>query len=67
MAIKLPEDDDTLLEPKEALPFVGKGNERTLKRWRDLGEGPAYVRVGRSIYYRTGAIRSWLLAHERAA
>jgi hypothetical protein len=64
MAIELPKDDDILLDQSEALALLGKRCERTLKRWRELGTGPAYVRVGRAIYYRSGAIRQWLLGLE---
>ena len=40
---------------------------RTLRRWRALRESPPYVRIGRQIFYRSDAVRAWLLARERAA
>ena len=36
---------------------------RTLQRWRMLGCGPAYFRIGQTIYYRTEDV----LAFEAAA
>lgn len=38
---------------------IGK-SVRTLRIWRNRRFGPAYTRIGRAIYYREEAIRSWL-------
>lgn len=32
----------------------------TLRRWRVLGEGPRYIRVGRNIRYMKGDLEQWL-------
>ena len=40
---------------------------RTLKRWRNLREGPPFIRIGRQIFYRREAVRDWLLSREHAA
>jgi predicted DNA-binding transcriptional regulator AlpA len=32
----------------------------TLQSWRSVREGPAFVRAGRSVLYRTAAITEWL-------
>ena len=37
---------------------------RTIRRWRELGDGPAYVLLGDSIYYRGSALRDWLQKKE---
>jgi hypothetical protein len=37
---------------------------RTLKRWRSLREGPPFIRIGRSVFYRREAVRAWLLDRE---
>jgi hypothetical protein len=42
-------------------------NPRTLKRWRDTGEGPPHLRIGHAIYYRRSAVRDWLLKREQEA
>jgi Helix-turn-helix domain len=42
---------DGLLVEREAAALLRKP-ERTLRQWRYLGRGPAYVRVGNSIRYR---------------
>lgn len=39
--------------------------ERTLRNWRRLGIGPAYIRIGRKIFYSDSALESWLKAMER--
>ena len=38
---------------------------RTVMRWRERGEGPPFVRLGKTVLYRKAAIREWLLAKER--
>jgi helix-turn-helix protein len=38
---------------------------RTVRRWRDVHQGPAFTRLGRRILYRRGAIADFLLAQER--
>jgi hypothetical protein len=58
MAIELL-DNDPLLSQYEAAAELHK-HPRTLKRWRDLGEGPSYVKMGQAVLYRRGAIRQWL-------
>jgi predicted DNA-binding transcriptional regulator AlpA len=62
MALDILENDPLLHEDEAAVEL--HRHSRTLKRWRDLGEGPAYVRIGREVLYRRSAIRQWLLARE---
>ena len=57
--------DDLLSEDQLASEL--KRNPRTIKRWRDLREGPPHLRIGRSIYYRRDAVRQWLLNIEQGA
>lgn len=38
---------------------------RTVQRERALRKGPAFVKLGRKIYYRKAAIEAWLLAQEQ--
>jgi predicted DNA-binding transcriptional regulator AlpA len=35
-------------------------SEATLRHWRAVGRGPAFLRVGRHIRYRSSAIEAWL-------
>ena len=37
---------------------------RTLRKWRQTGEGPPFVQVGRRILYRDEARAQWLIARE---
>lgn len=39
--------------------------ERTLDRWRRLGDGPPVTKIGRRVYYRRPTLRAWLCAQER--
>lgn len=36
-----------------------------LRLWRRKGTGPAFVRVGRTPYYKIETVRSWIDAQER--
>lgn len=38
---------------------------RTLQRERALRTGPAFIKIGRRVFYRPAAIRDWLLAKEQ--
>jgi hypothetical protein len=37
---------------------------RTLRKWRQQGVGPAYVKIGKKIYYRDEARAAWVRAQE---
>jgi len=39
---------------------------RTLRNERSRGLGPAYIRVGRRIFYSADAVATWLQAHQVA-
>lgn len=36
-----------------------KKSLRTLQRWRAMGYGPPFIRLGASIYYRLGDVRAF--------
>lgn len=38
-------------------------NVRTLERWRQTGEGPRYVKMGRRVGYRRNDLEDWLEAN----
>lgn len=38
---------------------------RTVQRERALRTGPAFIRLGRKIFYRPEAVETWLLAKEQ--
>jgi helix-turn-helix protein len=61
-------DDNTLLDgflTEEQAARELRRNSRTLRRWRDLREGPPWVRLGRQVLYRREAVRAWLLSREK--
>jgi hypothetical protein len=39
--------------------------ERTLDRWRALGEGPRVTKIGRRVYYRRSTLLAWLCTREQ--
>lgn len=49
------ENHDPLYDPQPAAEYLTK-SVPTLARWRNLGEGPAYVKIGRAIKYRKSAL-----------
>jgi hypothetical protein len=54
---------DGLLTEDETACELGRCG-RTLKRWRNLREGPPFIRIGRQVFYRRDAVRAWLLSRE---
>jgi hypothetical protein len=38
--------------------------ERTLDRWRRLGEGPPITKLGRRVLYRRSSLQAWLCRRE---
>lgn len=54
-------DDDLLLSEKQAADFLQVGKQ-TLANRRFQGRPPTYVRLGRSIRYRLGDLRSFIAA-----
>jgi hypothetical protein len=39
--------------------------ERTLQIWRQRREGPAWTKIGKSVFYGIDAVRSWLKSQEQ--
>lgn len=35
-------------------------SEATLRRWRSIGQGPTFLRVGRQVRYRVSDVEDWL-------
>jgi hypothetical protein len=49
-----------LLDTAQAALFLGGMGERTLQNWRVRGDGPAFLRVGRSVRYDPRDLAEWL-------
>lgn len=56
------DDLETLLSPAELARKV-QVPAGTVRHWRDIGTGPAYVRIGRHVRYRPRDVEAWLEAH----
>jgi predicted DNA-binding transcriptional regulator AlpA len=54
---------DGLLTPP-ALAGQLDVTERTLSEWRITGRGPAFIRLGKTVRYRSAAVEAWLLSQE---
>jgi hypothetical protein len=51
--------DEPLLPEDDAAREV-KVKKQTMAAWRNRGQGPAYVKVGRLVFYRPSHLREWL-------
>jgi hypothetical protein len=51
--------------PEAKLAEELDSHPRTVKRWRELGDGPPHVRIGNSVFYRRAAVEQWLLDQEQ--
>ena len=50
---------------REAAEYVGL-SESSLDKFRCLGTGPAYSKVGRAVIYATADLDAWLAAQRRS-
>lgn len=57
-------ENDFLSE--QAYADLTRRNIRSVQRERALRAGPAYIRIGRRIFYRRTAVEAWLIAQEQA-
>ena len=55
---------DRLLTPKDAANLL-RLSESWLAKARMRGDGPPYVKLGRAIRYREGALLQWLRSRQR--
>jgi len=63
----LPQPDaDVLLTTAEAAAFL-RLQQTTLEHQRVRGDGPPFVRLGRRVFYRHGALIAWIRAQERTS
>jgi predicted DNA-binding transcriptional regulator AlpA len=53
--------DEPLLPEDEAAREV-KVKKQTMAAWRNRGQGPAYVKIGRLVFYRASDIREFVLS-----
>lgn len=53
--------EDVLLTPAETAALL-RVHVETLRRWRKLGYGPAYIRVGHGYRYWRSVVLEWLNA-----
>lgn len=61
-------DRRPLATPHEVAAYLRR-TPKTLRNWRCLGIGPAWIRVGRDVRYRWSDVERWLTsqAHGGAA
>lgn len=57
---------DGLYSAKQAARFLGFC-EVTLARWRNTGEGPTYIKIGRQVRYDPVALKDFVTKNSRAS
>lgn len=55
----MPQPHDKL-NTEQAAAYLGTVRPNTLEKWRVIGGGPAYLKVGRSVAYRVADLDAWL-------
>ena len=55
---------EDMISEHELAALFGKST-RTLQRWRRLGIGPPWFRLGETVFYRAEPTRNWFLEQER--
>jgi predicted DNA-binding transcriptional regulator AlpA len=61
----LPSTADPLLKQEEVAERFRDVNVRTLERWRSIGFGPAFVKLGRRVFYRASDVEAWIAQQRR--
>lgn len=56
-----------LMPPVVAARYLGGIAKQTLAKWRCVGGGPEFVRVGSRIFYEESALNTWLDARRRSS
>ena len=64
MPVKLNFDSERDYFPNEVTEATGFA-EQTLAKWRCLGSGPAYLKIGGRIFYSGSALNAWVASAER--
>ena len=52
-------DDDPIVTSNEFADSIDH-SPRTVQRWRTTGEGPAYIKLGKRVFYQRSVIQAWL-------
>lgn len=53
-----------LYTPDEAAEYL-RANARTLERWRHVGGGPLFSKIGRRVVYRLADLEAWVAQQRR--
>jgi len=54
-----------LLNEQQASEFLGVGSPKTLQRWRVIGYGPPFLKVGHGVRYFQSDLTEWLEGQRR--
>jgi len=51
--------DDLLTDDEVSARYRGRISVGTLRNWRALRVGPPFIKVGKAVLYRRGALQAW--------
>ncbi|XKH55503.1 helix-turn-helix domain-containing protein [Citricoccus nitrophenolicus] len=57
-------EEDQLYRPGPTAEYLGS-TVNTLAYWRYVGQGPAFIKIGRNVSYRGSDVKAWLQAQTR--
>jgi hypothetical protein len=57
-------DVSKLIPDREAAIRIGR-SVQTLQRWRRLGEGPNFFKIGKTVFYDPRDLEDWILSCRR--
>jgi len=52
--------DEIPLPSEVAAPIIGKTSVAAMEKLRCIGGGPEFIKIGRSVFYKAGALRQYL-------
>jgi len=57
--------ENTLFNTKQAASYLGGFNPHTLEKWRHLGRGPVFLKLGYSVFYDRRDLDAWINDNRR--
>ncbi|SMF96556.1 hypothetical protein SAMN02949497_3957 [Methylomagnum ishizawai] len=56
--------DEIPLPSEVAAPIIGKTSIAAMEKLRCIGGGPEFIKIGRNVFYKAGALRQYLRSLE---
>lgn len=53
------------LTPRQAAAYLGLASDKSLAKWRVIGGGPTFIKLGRLVRYRERDLAAWMDTRRR--